>query len=125
MHPNEAVVRGSAAAINAGDAAAFAELTHADMVVHFPGTGTLAGDHHGRGALGRRMREITGHRVQIEVVDVLGSDAHAVGVYRMTARRKGSSLTWLHMNLYRIVDGRIAEVWQNPYEQDAVDSFFA
>ncbi len=29
------------------------------------------------------------------------------------------------MNLYRIVDGRIAEVWQNPYEQDAVDAFFA
>ena len=125
MHPNEAAVRGTAKAIIDADPAAFAEHTHEDMVVHFPGTGALAGDHHGRGALGRRIREITGNPLQVEVVDVLGSDNHAVGVYRMTARRGDASLTWLHMNLYRVVDGRIKEVWQNPYEQDAVDAFFA
>ena len=125
MHPNEAVVRGTAQASIDGDPAAFAERTHEDMLVHFPGSGVLAGDYRGRGALGRRMREIAGAPVQIEVVDVLGSDAHAVGVYRMTARRGDTTLSWLHMNLYRIVDGRVAEVWQNPYEQDAVDAFFA
>ena len=43
----------------------------------------------------------------------------------MTARRGEATLTWLHMNLYKIVDGRIKEVWQNPYEQDEVDAFFA
>lgn len=125
MHPNEAVVRAAAAAIANADPAAFAEVSHADMVVHFPGAGPLAGDHHGRGRLGVRIREISGNPLRVEVVDVLGSDAHAVGVYRMTARRGDASLQWLHMNLYRIVDGRIAEVWQNPYEQDAVDAFFS
>lgn len=125
MYTNEAVVRAAAAAIIGADPAAFAEVTEPDMVVHFPGASPLAGDHHGRGGLGRRIREITGNPMQVEVVDIMGSAAHAVGVYRMTATRDGRSLTWLHMNFYRIVDGRIAEVWQNPYEQDAVDAFFA
>src|ERR1700710_2353879 len=114
MPSNESVVRAAAAALVNADAAAFAEVTAADVVVHFPGRSALAGDYHGRGALGARIREVAGAPLQIEVVDVLGSDTHAVGVYRMTATRGPARLQWLHMNLYRIVDGRIVEVWQNP-----------
>jgi ketosteroid isomerase-like protein len=125
MHVNEAVVRAAAAAVVNADPAAYAEVTAPDIVVHFPGTSPVAGDHHGRGALGKRIRELTGSPLSIEVVDVLASDEHAVGVYRMTAHRDGRSLQWFHMNLYRVVDGRIVEVWQNPYEQDAVDAFLA
>jgi uncharacterized protein len=121
---NEAVVRAAAAAVANADPAAFAEVTAADVVVHFPGRSALAGDYHGRGVFGARIREITGAPLQIEVVDVLGSDTHGVGVYRMTATRGPARLQWLHMNLYRIVDAQIVEVWQNPYEQDAVDAFF-
>ena len=125
MHANAAVVAAAAKAVGAGDGAAFAQVTSAEMVVHFPGAGPLAGDYVGRGALGRRIREVTGNPLQIELVDVLGSDEHGVGIYRMTARRDDRTLTWLHMNLYRIADGLIAEVWQNPYEQDLVDAFFS
>jgi ketosteroid isomerase-like protein len=125
MHPNEAVVRAAAAAVADRDPAAYAEVSAPDVIVHFPGTSPVAGDHHGRGVLGARIRELTGSPLTVEVVDVLGSDDHAVGVYRMTAHRGGDSLQWLHMNLYRIVDGRIAEVWQNPYEQDLVDAFLS
>jgi len=28
------------------------------------------------------------------------------------------------VNVYHIRDGKIVEVWQNPFEQDAFDEFF-
>ncbi|MGQ0576885.1 MAG: nuclear transport factor 2 family protein [Pseudonocardia sp.] len=123
MHANETVLRAALAAIAAGDPAALAEVMAEDVVVHVPGRSRLAGDHHGRGRFGARVRELTGGALTIEVHDVLGSDAHAVGVYTMRLRCPDRSLEWRHVNVYHVRDGKIVEVWQNPFEQDAFDEF--
>lgn len=125
MHINEKVLRAALEAIAAGDPAAFADVAADDMVVHVPGHSRLAGDLHGRGVFGAKVRELTGGTLTIDVHDVLGSDTHAVGVYTMRVQCPGRSLEWRHVNIYHIRDGKIVEVWQNPYEQDAFDEFFA
>ncbi len=125
MHANEKVLRAALDAIAAGDADAAARAMADDMVVHVPGRSRLAGDLHGRGKLGAKIRELTGGTMSIEVHDVLASDAHAVGVYTMRVVCPDRSLEWRHVNVYHIRDGKIVEVWQNPFEQDAFDEFFS
>lgn len=124
MHDNERVLRAALMAIAAGDADALAEVMDDDVVVHVPGRSPLAGDHHGRGRFGARVRELTGGALGIEVHDVLASDAHAVGVYTMRVHGADPSQEWRHVNVYHIRDGKIVEVWQNPFEQDVFDEIF-
>ncbi|ABH00332.1 MULTISPECIES: nuclear transport factor 2 family protein [Rhodococcus] len=122
---NEMVVRGAIDAITRGDWDALGEFIAADNVTHFPGLSPLAGDHQGIGALQRRIVELTGSGTEIDVQDVLASDDHAVGIYRLRAHRDGKSIEWQHVNVYQIRDGKIVEVWQHPFEQDLVDDFFS
>ncbi len=125
MHSNEKVLRAALDAIASGDQAAFAEVVADDVVVHVPGRSQLAGDLQGRGIFGRRVRELTGATPTIDVHDVLGSDDHAVGVYTYRVERPDRSLEWRHVKVYHILNGKIVEVWANPFEQDAFDEFFS
>lgn len=124
MHPNEKALRAALDAIASGDSEALAEVIADDVVVHFPGTSGLAGDHRGRGALGMMVRALTGSRLEVEPHDVLASDDHAVGIYRMRVDRAGQSVEWRHVNVYHLRDGKIVEVWQHPFDQTVVEACF-
>jgi len=124
MHPNEKLLRQAIEARAAGDESGLAHCLHPEMVLHFPGTSALAGDHHGPGSFGAKVRQITGHPLRIDVYDVLASDEHAVGVYLLHAERDGRSIQWRQVNVYRVSGGQIVEVWQHPFDQHAVDEFF-
>ncbi len=54
-----------------------------------------------------------------------GSDDHAVGVYTMHLDLPDRTVSWRHVNVYRVRDGKIAEVWENPFEQDVFDELFS
>lgn len=125
MHSNEKVLRAALDAIAAGDQEALATVVADDLVVHVPGRSPLAGELHGRGVFGAKVRELTGGTLTIEAHDVLGSDDHAVGVYTMRVECPDRSFEWRHTNVYHIRDGKIVETWQNPFEQDAFDDFFS
>jgi ketosteroid isomerase-like protein len=125
LHPNERILRRALAALAAGDTGAVAEVIADDVVVHFPGASALAGDHRGRGALGALVRALTGNGLEVEAHDVLASDGHAVGIYRMRARRDGRPVEWRHVNVYHIRDGKIVEVWQHPFDQAVVEACFS
>lgn len=124
MHSNEKVLRAALDAIAAGDADALADVIADDVVVHVPGRSRLAGDLRGRGAFGRAIKELTGGIPTADVHDVLGSDAHAVGIYTYRVDCPDRSFEWRHVNVYHVHDGKIVEVWSNPFEQDAFDEFF-
>lgn len=124
MHANEKVLRAALDAIAARDPVAFAEVAADDMVVHVPGRSRLAGDLRGRGVFGAKVRELTGGTLTIETHDVLASDDHAVGIYTMRVDCGDGSVEWRHVNVYHIREGKIVEVWQNPFEQDTFDAFF-
>jgi ketosteroid isomerase-like protein len=124
MHANEKLLRTVLDAIAAGDGATVAELMADDLVVHVPGGSRIAGDHHGRGVFRARVQELTGAALRIEPRDVLGSDDHAVGVYTMHLDLPDGTVSWQHVNVYRIRNGKIVEVWENPFEQDVFDGLF-
>jgi len=125
LHPNEKILRAALDALAVGDAGALAEVIADDVVVHFPGASALAGDHRGRGALAAVVRALTGSGLEVEPHDVLASDDHAVGIYRLRARRDGRSVEWRHVNVYHVRDGKIVEVWQHPFDQAVVEACFA
>ncbi|KWX05103.1 ketosteroid isomerase [Carbonactinospora thermoautotrophica] len=125
MHPNEKVLRVALDAIARGDRDAFARVVAEDVIVHFPGRSPLSGELRGRGVLAARIAELTGGSLKIEPHDVLASDDHAVGIYLMRVDCPGKSIEWRQVNVYHIRAGKIVEVWQNPFEQDAVDEFFS
>jgi hypothetical protein len=125
MSGNEKFLREVIDARLSGDTERLLSYLDTQMVIHFPGRSRLAGDHRGPGAINAKVMEITGRPLSMEVLDVLGSEEHAAGVYLMTAWRDGVQLTWRQMNHYSIRNGLMVEAWQHPFEQAAVDAFFA
>lgn len=125
MHANEKLLRATVEARRTGDLETARALMHPEILTHFPGRSPLAGDYRGPGALNAKVVELTGNPLEIELHEVLTSDSGAAVVYTMGATRGDSSVSWRQINHYTIRDGRIVEAWQNPYEQDLVDDFFA
>ena len=102
-------------ALNAGDLAALDELFAEDFVIHQP-----SGDRRGKAAIRgfvvgvRRLLPDIDARVEAIVADDAFADGHRVGVlltYRATNAQLGRRVTVRELQLYRIVDGKIAERW--------------
>jgi ketosteroid isomerase-like protein len=130
MYANERVLRDALDAILNGDEAGRNKVIAEDIVTHVGGHSKLTGDWVGRGAVARRIHELTGGRLQLEVLDVMASTAdHACGLYRMRVTcPPAETVQWNHVNVYRIDNGQIMEVWQHflsKADQDRVDTFFS
>jgi hypothetical protein len=128
-HANVDVIERALKAFQGGDQDTFVSYLADDLVVHIPGSSVLAGDYKGKqefltGVVGRAM-ELTGGNLSIERHDIVGGDDHVVGIYTWTAKRGDRSLSWRHMNVYHVREGKINEVWWNPFEQAEVDAFFS
>src|SRR5687767_12959030 len=107
-----ALVRRYVDALNAGDIAALDELFAEDFVIHQP-----AGDRRGKGAVRdfvvgvRRLLPDIDARVDVIFADDAFRDGHRVGVllsYDATNARLGQRVSVRELQLYRIVDGKIA-----------------
>ncbi|HZR00402.1 MAG TPA: nuclear transport factor 2 family protein [Chloroflexota bacterium] len=110
-----AVVRRYVEALNAGDLAALDEITADDFVMHQP-----SGDRRGRGAMRgfvaavRRLLPDIHARIEAVVADDAFADGHRVGVllaYEATNTKIGRRVSVRELQLYRVVDGKIAERW--------------
>ena len=115
LDDSEALVRAYVDALNAGDLDALTDLFAVDFVIHQP-----AGDRRGRAAIRgfvaavRRLMPDIHARVDAIFADDAFPDGHRVGVllsYTGTNRQLGRRVTASELQLYRIVDGRIAERW--------------
>jgi ketosteroid isomerase-like protein len=128
-HPNAIRIRELFAAFRAGDVATIQATIPADAIWHFPGRrGRLAGDHVGREAVFAflvNVRTLTEGSFELELIDVLANDHHAVALFRGHGRRDGKTLdnpTCLRM---RLRDGQVAEVWEFVWDLYHVDDFWA
>jgi ketosteroid isomerase-like protein len=110
-----ALVRRYVDALNAGDMDALDEVFADDFVIHQP-----SGDRRGKGAIRgfvagvRRMLPDIDARVEAIFADDAFSDGHRVGVllvYEATNKHLGRRVIVRELQLYRIVDRRIAERW--------------
>jgi ketosteroid isomerase-like protein len=110
-----ALVRRYVAALNAGDMAALDELFADDFVIHQP-----SGDRRGKGAIRgfvagvRRTLPDIDARIDTIFADDAFADGHRVGVlltYEATNAQLGGRVRVRELQLYRVVDGKIAERW--------------
>jgi acyl-CoA thioesterase FadM/ketosteroid isomerase-like protein len=121
--------RDAAADIYAGDDRQSVEDLLADDVVwHVPGSNPIAGDYRGKDAvLGyfRRLRSLTGATVRISEAGQVHHDDALVHLTDCAAQLGGRNVLWRTASAYRIANGRIAEAWLVPLDQQHSDQTLA
>jgi ketosteroid isomerase-like protein len=129
VHPNERLLRDFFDAFAAADPVRLAELTTPDLVWHFPGTSPISGDWHGVPGLLDGIRAIAMSLGQgkngFELLHVLVGDDIAVTVHRDYYTGDDNSLDLRYVLFVRIADGRMAEVWEIPFDQAENDRYMA
>ena len=127
-HQNEEALRAAGEAIAKGDVDAFLGHYADDVVVHYPGTSPLAGEHRGKQAFMNvfaRFAEITGAPPQIEVHDILANDTHGVILQTVRIERKGLSIDARQVVVSHFRDGKVAEIWPSYLDQNEVDELLS
>ena len=113
-HPNVTTVNRMTKAIVDQDKDTLAELFTTDFVFHLRGPYERAGDHHGLAglldALGS-VFEATDGDVRLEQKFCVGVDGWAAEWEHATLGRNGKTLESDNSFVYRIEQGRIAEMW--------------
>ena len=122
---NSALIKGYVEAFERKDWAAATAFWADDIVCHVQGRNPLAGDFLGKQVFLEHyagvFAQLGGTMELVEVHDVLVGAQHAVAWVKERAVRGECTLEFDRVNVYRIDDGRIAEIWSydsNPYELD-------
>jgi ketosteroid isomerase-like protein len=116
------------AAVSQGEVDRFGEILLSDDVVwHWPGRSSMAGDYRGRDeALGliRGFHRLTQGRLQVEPVDILEGRDYLMSFTHITAEQEGRTLDVMMADAMRFgADGRVVEYWTLSNDQAAVDAF--
>jgi ketosteroid isomerase-like protein len=72
-----------------------------------------------------RSAELAGGTLRSEVRDVVANDEHAIALLTQRAARAGKQFTDDAVAVYRIRDGKVAEIWLYAADQYAADEFFS
>jgi ketosteroid isomerase-like protein len=123
-HPNEEIARRATEALTKGDVEVFLAQHADDVVVHFPGRGPMAGDYRGKDGLGKMLQQqmqMIDAPPEIETHDILANDDHTIVLNKTKASRGGKVLEQDQVVVMHINDGKIAEVWLQFSDQQAMD----
>jgi ketosteroid isomerase-like protein len=128
-HPNVALLRDFYDAFGAADRDRLSALMAPDLVWHFPGTSPISGDWRGVDGLLGGIREIAmtmgqGHN-GFELLHVTAGEGFAITVHRDTYSGEGNHLDLRYALYVRLEDGRMAEVWEIPFDQAENDRYYA
>ncbi len=127
-HPNAALLRKGHEAFSRGDRETLTEIIAEDTLWHIAGKSPIAGEYRGREAVFGffdKIAELTGGTFKIEDHDFLGSDEHAVALFKMTATREGKTLKANFCEVVHWREGQIVEDWGCAYDQYAFDDFWS
>ena len=121
---NVELVRRLYTAYQTGDIATVTAALAPDIRWHNSGTDTTAGTYEGVEAV---LNNIAGDNhmddYSLELVDMLSSDQRVAVVARTSGRRGDRQIVNDYVQLIRIDDGRIAEVWNYNWDQKAIAEF--
>ena len=98
-----------------------------DLVAHVPGRSALAGELRGRDAFAGYVRTVLARvdRVEVELIEMLVGEERIALLVRERLAGAGGEVEIRRANVYRVRDGRIAEIWIYEADQYAVDEFLA
>ncbi|MDQ0687226.1 ketosteroid isomerase-like protein [Streptomyces achromogenes] len=112
-------------AVQTGDMAALGGLSDEQIVWHQPGANQFSGDHKGQGAvfqmLGGMMEASQGTFAIDKIHSLLGNGDLVAATIHFTGRRGDTSMA---MDLLRIQNGKITEMWLFSGDQNAEDAFW-
>jgi uncharacterized protein len=116
------------AAVSRGDVEGFGAILLSDDVVwHWPGSSSVAGEYRGREAvlgLVREFHRAARDRLHVEPLDVLEGREYLMSFTHVTAQRETERLDVVMADAMRFgEDGRVIEFWTLSNDQKAVDSF--
>lgn len=127
-HPNEELLRQGYEAFGRGDMEWLNEHFTDDLVWHVPGQNPISGDHRGKDAvfsLFAKQMELTEGTLRLEIHDLLANDEHGVALATISATRGGKTLEDRQAHVFHVRDGKVAEFWNHPGDQQTVDEFLA
>lgn len=113
-HRNAETIRTGFNAFMIGDMKTAKSIFHPDVIWHVPGEGPLSGDLRGFDAIAHWGSELvarTGGKFGEELVSILANDDWAIQLARYHAERDGRTIEDFTWNVYRMVDGQVAECW--------------
>lgn len=115
-------------AVSRGDFQTFgATLLSDDVVWHWPGRSSVAGEYRGRDAaleLLQGFHRLTHGRLHVEPLDILDGGDYLMSFTHVTAEQEGQLLDVVMADAMKFgPDGRVVEFWTLSNDQKAVDSF--
>ena len=126
-HPNGKLLKDAHDAFKAGDVEALFGMMTADCTWHMPGSNVLAGDFVGRDAImqsfGMLQQNVDSYWAW--PLDYFGSDDHVVLVALVRATKGAKRLETKECLLWRLDNGKLAEVWHMALDERAWDAFFS
>lgn len=121
-------VRAYFTAIRTGDMDTVATSLAEDVVWHQPGAHRFSGDHAGRDAvfaiLGQMMQVSAGSFAIDQVHALMASGDLVAATIHFQGEREGASMSMDGVDVLRIADDKIAEVWLFSADQPAEDLFW-
>lgn len=99
-----------------------------DVVWHVPGHSAIAGEQRGRDQVLRyfaERRTLTNATFRIDVRGVLADDQRTVILATGALEHGGETFTWGTIAIFRIAEGKIAECWVVPHDQNAYDAIWS
>ncbi|MFD9440757.1 nuclear transport factor 2 family protein [Streptomyces sp. NPDC060006] len=113
-------------AVQTGDMATLGGLLDEGIVWHQPGANQFSGEHKGQGAVFQMlggMMEASQGSFAIDTIHTLMANGDLVtATIRFSGRRDNASMSMNGVDLLRIADGRITEMWlfsEDPATEDA------
>ncbi len=125
-HPHAKLARTAWQAAANGDVDTLARVCAPDLVWHASGRGPRSGVYRGQTAVFEHLASIgeAADRFDSELEDLLVGEDKVAVLFRIRGRRGERELDTGFVLLFRIAEGRIAEVWAIPRDQEAIDEFW-
>lgn len=127
-HPNESVLQQGYEAFAERDPDRLFSLLTDDVALHIPGRAAFSGSHRGKEgvvALFEQLDALTGGTLELELQHVLADGEFGVALVLTTAEREGRAYEGRDVHVWRIAEGRLAELWVHPGDQYEADAFFS
>jgi ketosteroid isomerase-like protein len=104
------------------------EIFANNVVWHYPGNNSLAGDYNGKEgviAFFKKLTEMTNGNFRLELVDLLANDNCVIALEAPQAERKGKNFHWNSVLVYRLDSGKVCEVHVFQNQQHHLDDFWS